>query len=789
MDQTAEEKFLKTARERFKYCVEREQNNRASALEAIKFRNLEQWPDNIKNAREKDVTGARPCLTIDKVNQYVRQVCNDQRQNRPQIKIRPNDDISDPETAEVFNGVIRNILAQSHADIAFDTAFEHAADGGYGYFRVLTEYIDENSFDQTIKVERIRNRFSVYLGEHQQPDGSDAEYGFIVDRISKEEYQRLYPQADKSKSEWEEAGRGDESDWYEDEFMRIAEYFYTEHTKVPKYLLEDGSVVTKEEYETSLNQALYKPDLNLGMIKMDILKERTVNQKRIKWCKLTGMRVLEKSDWAGKWIPVIKVTGVELDIEGRLYLSGMVQPAMDACRMYNYAASAFVEMVALAPKAPWVAADGQVEDHADEWNAANRTNLSVLRYKPITIDGVIVPSPQRVALPGVPAGWGATMQFAENDIQGNMGMYKAALGAPSAETSGKAILAKQRESDSSTFHFVDNLSHSLIHLGRILVDLIPKIMDTAHIARILGEDGSNEAVKLNPEQSEAMRQVRTNEGIKKIYNLGVGKYDVTVTTGPSYTTKRAEAAEGMVNVIQTNPELMNVAGDLLFKNLDWPGADEMSKRMQKMLPPQLQEQDENDPATVINQLRSQLEEQNMAMEQMQGEMQKASEQLQTEAQKVEQGKQQLQALDSKVMEAGNKVEMQKEGIKLQEEKALIKLEQKSLAIDKALSELELMREKLKCDMDKAQHAQGMAQKEQTISQRETDVVNNVSQPMMIALENIAQQTAQVAAQSDANVANTAQMMALAIDRMSQALTAPKKLVRDSDGRPTGVVTG
>ena len=773
MDKIAEEKFLKTARERFKHCVELEDDNRKRALEAIKFRDLEQWPDNIKNSRENDINGARPCLTIDKVNQYVRQVCNDQRQNRPQIKVRPNDDVSDPETAEIFNGIIRNLVDQSGGDIAFDTAFEQAADGGYGYFRGLTEYQDANSYKQTIAIKRARNRFSIYLSEHQEPDGADADHAFVTERISKDEYQREYPQTGAT-PEWEDAGTGDaSSDWYDKDDLRIAEYFYTNYEPVEIVMLESGYVVEKSVYDdiNITDRNILKPDFSLGMIKQEIIKARTAMKKKIKWAKITGAKVLEEREWAGKWIPIIKVSGVEIDIEGKLKLSGMVRPAIDSCRMYNYAASAFVEMVALAPKAPWVAADGQVEDHAEEWNSANRINISVLRYKPITIDGVIVPAPQRVALPGVPQGWGATMQFAENDIQGNMGMYKAALGAPSAETSGRAILAKQRESDASTFHLIDNLSRSLIHCGRILVDLIPKIYDTEMIARILGEDGAHEAVKLDPAQPEAMRQIKVNDGIRKIYNLGVGTYDVTVSTGPSYTTKRAEAAEGMVNIIQTNPGLMQTHGDLLFHNLDWPGADEMEKRSKKMLPSQLQGMDENDPETIIAELQGQLQQQAMAMEEMQ-----------TEAQNVEQGKQQLQVLDSKVMEAGNKVEMQKEGLKLQEEKALIRLEQKSLAINKALNELELMREKIKCDT-------GMAEKEQMLAQRETDVVNNVSQPMMDALQNIAQQTAQVAAQSDANAVNTAQIMATVVDRMTQALTAPKKLVRDSEGRPTGVVTG
>ena len=784
MDKIAEEKFLKTARERFKQCVELEDDNRKRALAAIKFRDLEQWPDNIKNSRDNDVNGARPCLTIDKVNQYVRQVCNDQRQNRPQIKVRPNDDVSDPETAEIFNGIIRNLVDQSCGDIAFDTAFEQAADGGYGYFRVLTEYQEADSFKQTIAIKRVRNRFSIYLSAHQEPDGSDADHAFVTERISKDEYQREYPQTGAT-PEWEDAGMGDaSSDWYDKDDLRIAEYFYTNYEPVEIVMLESGHVVEKSVYDdiNITDRNILKPDFSLGMIKQEIIKARTAMKKKIKWAKITGATVLEEREWAGKWIPIIKVSGVEIDIEGKLKLSGMVRPAIDSCRMYNYAASAFVEMVALAPKAPWVAADGQVEDHADEWNSANRINTSVLRYKPITIDGVIVPAPQRVALPGVPQGWGATMQFAENDIQGNMGMYKAALGAPSAETSGRAILAKQRESDSSTFHLIDNLSRSLIHCGRILVDLIPKIYDTEMIARILGEDGTHEAVKLNPAQLEAMRQVQMNDGIKKIYNLGVGKYDVTVSTGPSYTTKRAEAAEGMVNIIQTNPNLMQTHGDLLFHNLDWPGADEMEKRSKKMLPPELQDNQENDPETIIAELQGQLQQQAMAME----EMQKAMETTEKDMAAVEQAKVQLQTLDNKIMKEADKVEMDKERIRLEKDSAVIE-------IKKELMMLKNEQEKLGNERVMMKLEAANIEKDTQLSQRETEVVNQVSSPLLEVMRNIEVQIAQSneerSKELQTGLAVTTNVMSAVIDKMTQALTAPKKLVRDSEGRPTGVVTG
>lgn len=569
--------LLKTARDRFQKCKEQEQQNRERALQSLRFRDLDQWPQTIRSDRENDPEGSRPCLVADKLNQYVHQVVNDGRQNRPSIKARPVDNVADKEVAKVFDGIIRHIEDASRAHVAYDTGLEHAVDGGFGYWRIVTEYSDEMSFEQDIRIKRIRNRFCVYLDpDHQEPDGSDAKYGFILDRMPREEFKKAYPDADPL--EWETDGQVYDGWVFKDDLI-VCEYFRVEQQKKSICLWSDGSVSVKGENEEQYTAA--------GLQKVD---ERVTRVPSVKWSKITAADELESRDWAGKYIPIVKVVGNELDIEGKLKLSGLVFPAMDSQRIHNYALSAFVEQIALAPRAPWIAAAGQLEGFENEWKTANRRNLSVLQYKPVDENGQLVPPPIRQQPPGIPQGWQAVLADTEHGIEASMGMYKAAVGAPSNEKSGRAIVARERQSDTATFHFIDNVAISIAHTGRILIDLIPKIYDTQRVARILGDDGDVDTVTLNPEQPQAVSETRDDETqeIEKIYNLGVGKYDVTVTVGPSYSTKRQESAAIMAQIAQAWPPFMERAGDLAIRSQDWPDADKLADRLKLFLPPQVQ---------------------------------------------------------------------------------------------------------------------------------------------------------------------------------------------------------
>lgn len=564
--------LLKEAKSRFKLALGAWDHNRKAWLEDTKFLAGDQWPETIKAKRDKKF---RPCLVVDKLNQYVRQVVNDGRQNRPSVKVRPIDDNGDEEVAEAFQGLIRHILDRSKADQALDTALEHAVSGGFGFIILRTEYAHERTFDQEICVKRIRNPLQVLLDPNaQEADGSDAKWGFVIDEKTKDEFKSLYPKAKFTDFELDAKKYSD--GWTEGENVRVVEYFYVVEEDTELHLLADGTVVTAEEYD--LSQAGTEAPV-------EILDTRTIPERKVKWCRLSGAEILEKNDWLGKFIPIIPIYGNERDIDGKVWYSGLIRSAKDAQRLYNFSRSAFAERVALAPKAPFIAAKGQLEGVENDWKEANIENMAVLTYEPQSIDGTAVPPPQRQQASDIPEGFARDMQLSEHDIQGALGMYNASLGERSNEKSGKAIMARERSADVGTFHYQDNQARMVGYLGRQLVDLAPKIYDAKRVVRLLSEDGTSKPAQLDPAQEDAVQK----GGHVPIYNLNVGKYDVTVTTGPSYTTKRQEGAEMMTSLVQAFPPLMQFAGDLIVRAQDMPYGDELADRMKIMLPPPIQQ--------------------------------------------------------------------------------------------------------------------------------------------------------------------------------------------------------
>jgi len=553
-----------------------------------------QWPNNVLSTRgsvQGQTIGARPCLTINKLPQHVRQVTNDQRQNRPAGKVIPADDGADVEVALIFDGMVRHIEYQSDADVAYDTACDNQVTFGEGYWRIVTDYTDDESFDQDIKIVRIRNSFSVYLDPMiQDPCGGDAQWGFITEDLEKSEYERLYPDA-MACSTLLESGVNDPAKgaWLDEDTVRIAEYFYFEHTPATLHLYPENATAFKgTTKDKMLTQQFGMP-----------IKSRKVDRKRVMWVKTNGYEVLEEREWAGKWIPIIRVIGNEYEIDGKLHISGLVRNAKDPQRLYNYWASQEAEMLALAPKAPFIGAGGQFEGYETQWKTANTTNWPYLEYNPDVTDGKgnPLPAPQRQMPPMAQTGLIQAKMGASDDIKATTGQYNSSLGATSNERSGKAILARERQADTGTYHFVDNLARAVRYSTRQLVDLIPKIYDTQRIARVIGEDNLVKMVKINPNQAQPVNKIVDQQGVvlEKIYNPSVGKYDVMVTTGPSYMTKRQEALEAMSDILQSNPQLWAVAGDLFIKNMDWPGAQEMADRFRKTMDPKVLETDDKSP--------------------------------------------------------------------------------------------------------------------------------------------------------------------------------------------------
>jgi hypothetical protein len=590
---------LALMRSRFTMAMAAYSESREDELDDLRFMagspdNQWQWPADVlatRGAVQGQTINARPCLTINKLPQHVRQVTNEQRQNRPTGKVIPADDKADIEVAQVFDGMVRHIEYISDADVAYDTACDNQVTYGEGYIRILTEYCREDSFDQDIKIGRVRNSFSVYMDPMiQDPCGADARFCFITEDIDKRDYERMFPDAAPISSLMAN-GVGDPSlsAWINQDTVRIAEYFYYETKKQTLRLYPGNISVWKDSPQDKQLMSMFgKP-----------LRERTADRKQVKWIKTNGYEVLEEQDWAGKWIPVVRVVGNEFEVDGQIYLSGLVRNAKDAQRMYNYWTSQEAEMLALAPKAPFIGYGGQFEGYELQWKTANTNNWPYLEVNPDVTDGAgaPLPLPQRAAPPLPQTGLIQAKMGASDDIKSTTGQYDSSLGATSNERSGKAILAREKQGDTGTYHYVDNLSRAVRHVTRQLVDMIPKIYDTERVARIVGLDGEVGMVKINPQQPEPVKEIRDQNGgvIEKIYNPSVGVYDVCVTTGPGYMTKRQEALDAMSMLLQSNPQLWTVAGDLFIKNMDWPGAQEMAKRFAKIIDPKVMDGEDQSP--------------------------------------------------------------------------------------------------------------------------------------------------------------------------------------------------
>ena len=609
---------LATARARLDMAVSALSESREDEIDDLKFYagspdNHWQWPADVlatRGAVQGQTINARPCLTINKLPQHVRQVTNDQRQNRPGAKVIPVDDKADIQVADIFNGMIRHIEYISDADVAYDTACENQVAYGEGYLRLLTEYCDDNTFDQDIKIGRVRNSFSVYMDPMiQDPTGADAKYCFITEDLTREEYERTYPNAAPITT-LQSLGVGDQSisNWLNEDTIRVADYYYIDYDRATLNLYPGNITAFDGTPEDKQLKAIYgKPK-----------RTREADRQKVKYCKINGYEILEERDWAGKWIPVIRIVGNEFEVDGRLYVSGLVRNAKDAQRMYNYWVSQEAEMLALAPKAPFIGYGGQFEGYEDKWKTANTTNWPYLEVNPDVTDGQgsALPLPQRAQPPMASSGLLQAKSGASEDIKSTTGQYNASLGMGSNERSGKAILARQREGDVGTYHYGDNLARGVRHIARQLIDLIPKIYDTQRIARIIGEDGETKMVKINPDQPEPVNKIVDEQGVvmEKIYNPGVGKYDVVATTGPGYATKRQEALEAMAQLLQGNPQLWAVAGDLFVKNMDWPGAQEMAKRFAKTIDPKLMSDADENPE--LQAAQQQMEAMGQEMEQM-----------------------------------------------------------------------------------------------------------------------------------------------------------------------------
>lgn len=590
---TGDDKIVREAQKRFNRCEMWESTARKRWIEDEKFvngdsDNLYQWPDQLRAARGVGTGDERPCLTINKTRQHCLQIINDARQNKTSIKFRPVGGGATYEAGQVLDGMVRHIEYISDAQSAYGTATRHQVWSGLGYLRIVTDYAAPNTFDQEIYIKRVKNPLSIYIDpDIAEADGSDMRFGFVFTDVPKDEFEAQYPDDDPNSTalgnmeNWQ-------SGWTTKDHVRVCEYFRRKETKDKLVVLKDPETGEERQFLASKVPKELK-DVLAELLDDPAATQRDVTLNQVEWFKIAGHKIIEKRDWPGSYIPIIRVPGEETVIDGELDRKGHVRALKDPQRMYNYNASAQVEFGALQNKIPYIAPAQAIEGQEGYWQTANTENYSVLVYNHIDDQGKEIPRPERQSPPTISEAYQLSMTNAANDMMLVSGQYQADFGAPSNERSGIAIERRQRQGSTATYHYIDHLAMALRFAGKIILDLIPKIYDTERVVKIMAEDGSDSDVLVDPKAAEAYleKQGKDADAAKQvIFNPNVGRYDVVSDVGPDYASRRMEAFDALSKIAQTDSGLMTVIGDLLFKSADFEYADEIAQRLERMVPVQ-----------------------------------------------------------------------------------------------------------------------------------------------------------------------------------------------------------
>jgi hypothetical protein len=591
------EPIIREALERFTESQDGTLFSRQAYEDDTRFARLsDQWPEKVRNQRQEE---GRPCLVINKLPALIRQVANESRQNKPSIVVRPVDNGADVATAEVINGLIRSI-ERNKASLAYDTAIDHALSGGFGFFEIGIEYAHDDTFDMECVIKRIPNALMVHWDPTTTAfDSSDWEFAFVSDLLTKEQFKQRYPKAEEIS--FEGMAQDDHMSMWstDDELIRVAAYWLREEETRELILFDgpNGQVSLREDSLPFLaKQALQTGGINIGGQLKDAqlaqayiqlsglteLRRRTVKFHKVTRKIISGVEVLEgdgkDGEWPGSTIPICPVWGEEIILDGKRHFRSMIRDAKDPQAMHNFWRSATTELVALAPRAPFIMEEGSIPKGQEaKWQTANNRSHPFLTY---TKGSQI---PQRQPFAGVPAGALQEAVSANEDMQAITGIYPSSIGARSNETSGKAILTRERQGDISNFHFIDNLSRAIEGAGRILVEIIPSVYTERETIRILGDDMKEKVVLLGQQAGNQP----TQDG-QRLYDLSVGKYDVEVKTGPSYGTQREETRETLIELMRAVPQSASILGDVLIEHMDFQGADKVAKRLQMLLPPAIQ---------------------------------------------------------------------------------------------------------------------------------------------------------------------------------------------------------
>ncbi len=573
------EDLMERIRRRHKIMTEADFDNRVDSLEDVEFVNLpgKQWQQNMKDER-----GKRPCYEYNKVKIRCKRVVNDIRDNRPSGKVRPVEG-GDTEMAELYEGLIRNILNVSHADNATDYAAEYQVEGGMGAWRINTKFSDDTAFDQDIIIEGIENPYNLYADPSAKDFMKrDADDWILTERISNKEFDRKYGEAEKIDFEGDRQFDSDD-DWYDDETVRVVEYWYKKpHIKdiwkveVPDPDNSDEPKVIVVDSESDEGIALSRTK---GFKPKDI---RTVKTFIIEMVVASGKKVLEGPvRWAGHMFPFVMVFGEYKVIDGRKYWWGLVRNAKDAQRNYNISKTSIAETIAMAPKGKFWATPKQAAGLTDQWAESHKKNLPWNLYNP---DPASPGPPTRMGAADVPIALMSQAEIDDRDLKDVMGVPDESVGRETNASSGRAIFARQQQGEIANFNYKDNHAKGYELTYEILIDLIPEIYDSERELRIIGSDGKTDYKRVN-----AVVQDPTTGKAIRINDMSFGKFDAVVTTGPAFATLRQEAVEIYANIATNFPQIWAVAGDLIMMSMDLPYADDIAKRLESILPPDIQQ--------------------------------------------------------------------------------------------------------------------------------------------------------------------------------------------------------
>lgn len=589
-DRLSDDDLVARFERRFRVAEAAEAENRERFREDrdFCFDDDSQWSSTVKGAR-----GGRPSLTINRMQPYLRHITNEARQNPPGIEVHPSDAAATKDTSQAIQGLVRGIENVSKADQIYTDAFESAVSGGFGFFRVVTEYEDENSFDLVLRIKRVEDHLSVGLDpERREVDGSDAQWGYLTSTMLRSEFERRWPDAQPFQSSSDPMWGGTNS-----ETVTIAESFERDIIPDVLLLLPEGIHPKGNVFLSSQ----VPPELRALAV-----KKRKTTRTVTWWRKYGAGSLLEETEFPCDFVPIIQVKGREYWKDGRQKLFSGIHYAKDAQRMYNYARSAMAEKIATSPKAPWIGFAGQFTDR--KWMTANTANHPYLEVQPVTINGNLAPLPHRTDPTPVDPALTQEVMVCSEEIKATLGIFDANIGARSNETSGVAIKARKAEGEAANYDLHSNFHRAVELCGRILVNAIPRVYDTARAVMLLGPDGKSELKTINAHDTD-------KDGNPYLYDLSVGKYGVVVKSGPSYTTKREQAAEAIMGFVQAMPQTASMVADLIVRAQDWPDADRIADRLKRAIPPQVlgpedqsdEEKTQSVPAAQVQQMMSQMQ--------------------------------------------------------------------------------------------------------------------------------------------------------------------------------------